>query len=86
MGLVSGTDEAVGFASVVPGVLVAGALQAERHNKTTKTQISKLFFISIYSKYMVYWVMLRATYTPLADAWDREWVMPLPSPMMYRPG
>ena len=27
----------------------------------------------------------RATCTPLADAWDRECVMPLPSPMMYRP-
>jgi hypothetical protein len=23
-----------------------------------------------------------ATWTPLAEAWDREWVMPLPSPMM----
>ncbi len=28
------------------------------------------------------WAMLRATWTPLAEAWDREWVMPLPSPMM----
>ena len=27
-------------------------------------------------------VIVRATWTPLADAWDREWVMPLPSPMM----
>ena len=26
--------------------------------------------------------MLRATWTPLAEAWDREWVMPEPSPMM----
>ena len=26
--------------------------------------------------------MQRATWTPLAEAWDREWVMPLPSPMM----
>ena len=24
----------------------------------------------------------RATYTPLADAWDREWVTPLPSPII----
>ena len=23
-----------------------------------------------------------ATCTPLAEAWDREWVMPLPSPIM----
>ena len=30
--------------------------------------------------------MERATWTPLALAWDREWVMPEPSPMMYRPG
>ena len=30
--------------------------------------------------------MRRATWTPLAEAWDREWVMPLPSPMMYSPG
>jgi len=28
----------------------------------------------------------RATCTPLADAWESEWVMPLPSPMIYRPG
>ena len=27
-------------------------------------------------------VMFLATWTPLAEAWDREWVMPLPSPMM----
>jgi hypothetical protein len=26
--------------------------------------------------------MFLATYTPLAEAWDKEWVMPLPSPMM----
>ena len=26
-----------------------------------------------------------ATYTPLAEAWDRECVMPLPSPIIYRP-
>ena len=26
--------------------------------------------------------ILLATYTPLADAWDREWVTPLPSPMI----
>lgn len=25
--------------------------------------------------------ILRATNTPLADAWDREWVTPLQSPM-----
>lgn len=24
----------------------------------------------------------RATYTPLAEAWEREWVTPLPSPIM----
>ena len=30
--------------------------------------------------------MERATWTPLALAWEREWVMPEPSPMMYRPG
>ena len=30
--------------------------------------------------------MFRATWTPLAEAWEREWVMPLPSPMIYRPG
>ena len=30
--------------------------------------------------------MERATCTPLAEAWDSEWVMPLPSPMIYRPG
>ena len=28
----------------------------------------------------------RATCTPLAEAWESEWVMPLPSPMIYRPG
>ena len=27
-------------------------------------------------------VMALATWTPLAEAWLREWVMPLPSPMM----
>ena len=27
----------------------------------------------------------RATSTPLAEAWLSEWVMPLPSPMIYRP-
>ena len=26
--------------------------------------------------------ILRATYTPLADAWERECVTPLPSPMI----
>ena len=26
-----------------------------------------------------------ATYTPLAEAWDSECVMPLPSPIIYRP-
>ena len=26
-----------------------------------------------------------ATYTPLAEAWDNECVMPLPSPIIYRP-
>ena len=30
-------------------------------------------------------VRRRATYTPLAEAWDREWVMPLPSPITYSP-
>ena len=30
--------------------------------------------------------MFLATWTPLAEAWDREWVIPLPSPMIYRPG
>ena len=30
--------------------------------------------------------MFLATWTPLAEAWEREWVMPEPSPMMYRPG
>ena len=33
-----------------------------------------------------YFAISRATWTPLAEAWDREWVMPLPSPMIYRPG
>ena len=28
----------------------------------------------------------RATKTPLAEAWDREWVTPLPSPITYSPG
>lgn len=32
--------------------------------------------------YPSYPVIRRATWTPLAEAWDREWVMPLPSPMM----
>ena len=27
----------------------------------------------------------RATNTPLAEAWDSEWVTPLPSPIMYSP-
>ena len=40
------------------------------------------FFVGIFN----YFVMSLATCTPLADAWDREWVMPLPSPMIYRPG
>ncbi len=31
-------------------------------------------------------VISRATMTPLAEAWDKEWVMPLPSPITYRPG
>ena len=35
---------------------------------------------------MYYSAILRATATPLAEAWDREWVMPLPSPMTYSPG
>jgi len=26
--------------------------------------------------------MFRATWTPLAEAWEREWVIPLPSPMI----
>ena len=29
-----------------------------------------------------YCVISLATYTPLAEAWERDWVMPLPSPMM----
>ena len=29
--------------------------------------------------------IFRATYTPLAEAWDNEWVTPLPSPMIYSP-
>ena len=31
-------------------------------------------------------MILLATWTPLALAWDRLWVTPLPSPMTYRPG
>ena len=37
-------------------------------------------------RYALYFAMSRATWTPLAEAWDREWVIPLPSPMIYRPG
>ena len=34
----------------------------------------------------VYWFAISlATWMPLAEAWDKEWVMPLPSPMTYRP-
>ena len=32
-----------------------------------------------------YFTISLATWIPLAEAWDREWVMPEPSPMMYRP-
>ena len=39
------------------------------------------FFADLY-RFSVRW---RATYTPLAEAWDREWVMPLPSPITYSP-
>ena len=31
-------------------------------------------------------ISARATYTPLADAWESEWVTPLPSPIINRPG
>ena len=36
----------------------------------------------ILNNYPSYPVIRRATWTPLAEAWEREWVMPLPSPMM----
>ena len=32
--------------------------------------------------YLEAFAICRATYTPLADACEREWVIPLPSPMM----
>ena len=34
------------------------------------------------SFYLEAFAICRATYTPLADACEREWVIPLPSPMM----
>ena len=43
-----------------------------------------LLYKYIYSFYSPCAIFL-ATYTPLAEAWDREWVTPLPSPMIYRP-
>ena len=43
-------------------------------------------FHGIRPPYNICSAILRATATPLAEAWDREWVMPLPSPMTYSPG
>lgn len=43
-----------------------------------------LLYKYIYSFYSPCAIFL-ATYTPLADAWDSEWVIPLPSPMIYSP-
>ena len=42
------------------------------------------FYINIYSFYSPCAIFL-ATYTPLADACERECVIPLPSPMIYSP-
>ncbi len=35
--------------------------------------------------YYIFSIISLATCTPLAEAWDRECVMPLPSPMIYSP-
>ena len=35
-----------------------------------------------FAGYALFAAMSRATYTPLAEAWDSEWVTPLPSPMI----
>ena len=43
-------------------------------------------YFCVFSLAYTYSVIFLATCTPLAEAWEREWVIPLPSPMMYRPG
>ena len=40
-------------------------------------------FLSLVS--YIFAAICLATYTPLAEAWDSECVMPLPSPIIYRP-
>ena len=48
---------------------------------TTKCT-STLFGMPVHFSFYNPFVISLATYTPLADAWDREWVTPLPSPIM----
>lgn len=46
--------------------------------------LNDFLYINIYSFYSPCAIFL-ATYTPLADACERECVIPLPSPMIYSP-
>ncbi len=45
--------------------------------KETRSEERVLFFYI-----NIYLAISLATRTPLAEAWEREWVIPLPSPMM----
>ena len=62
--------------------------EASFFSQNTKYGLSKVKVRIFYGKKAKVYspAMFLATWTPLAEAWDREWVMPLPSPMMYRPG
>lgn len=48
--------------------------------KTYASSFTLICYICFYNAYELCAISL-ATYTPLADAWEREWVIPLPSPI-----
>ena len=65
----------------------------ERKGKERKGRYSRDRFFQIREKpvsnliiYLYCSAKILPTYTPLAEAWEREWVTPDPSPRAYRPG
>ena len=70
----------------IDGDMFVAEVESFTHKNKNQVIVSKKF-IFMYSPFsIIYFTIFLATWTPLADAWDREWVIPLPSPMMYRPG
>ena len=71
--------------STVLGLLLSGRSMVRVHSRVPK-KCRKPDFPRFSALFIGYCAMFLATKTPLAEAWDKEWVMPLPSPMMYWPG